>query len=53
MSLAGGHQVSQVLVEVLDITICLVADMGVDLRRWSISDVAAIWEDSRVDGGDK
>ena len=27
--------------------------MWVDLGRWSISDVAAIWEDSRVDSGDQ
>ena len=53
MSLAGGHQISQVLIEVLDIPIHLVADVWVDLGRWSISDVAAIWEDSRVDSGDQ
>ena len=53
VSLAGGHQISQVLIEVLDIPIHLVADMWVDLGRWSISDVAAIWEDSRVDSGDQ
>ena len=53
VSLAGGYQVSQVLIEVLDIPIHLVADVWVDLGSWSISDVAAIWEDSRVDSGDQ
>ena len=28
----------------------LVADVGVS---WCVADVAAIWEDSRVDGGDE
>ena len=51
--LAGGYQVSQVLIEVLDIPIHLVADVWVDLGRWGISEVAAIWEDSRVDSGDQ
>ena len=53
VSLAGGHHISQVLIEVLDIPIHFVADVWVDLGRWSISEVAAIWEDSRVDSGDQ
>ena len=53
VSLTGGHQINHVLIEVLDIPIRLVADVWVDLGRWSISDVAAIWEDSRVDSGDQ
>ena len=53
VSLEGGHQVSQVLIEVLDIPIHLVTDVWVDLGRWSISDVAAVWEDGRVDSGDQ
>ena len=53
VSLAGSHQISQVLIEVLDIPIHLVADVWVDLGSWSISDVAAIWEKSRVDSGDQ
>ena len=53
VSLAGGHQISQVLMEVLDFPIHLITDVWVDLGRWSISDVAAIWEDSRVDSGDQ
>ena len=48
MSLTGDYQVSQVLVKVLNVPICLVADVGVDLWSWCISDVAAIREDSRV-----
>ena len=46
-------EISQVLVKVLDIPIHLVADVWVDLGRWSISDVAAVWEDSRDDSGDQ
>ena len=53
VSLAGGHQISQVLVKVLDVPICLVADVGINLWSWCISNVAAIWEESRVGGGDK
>ena len=34
-------------------SIHLVADVWVDLGRWSISDVVAIWEDSRVDSRDQ
>ena len=33
VSLAGGHQISQVLIEVLDIPIHLVTDVWVDLGK--------------------
>ena len=50
MSLAGGHQISQVLVKVLDVPKWLVADVGINLWSWCIGNVAAIWEDGRVGG---
>ena len=53
VSLEGGHQMSQILVKVLDVPVCLVADVGINLWSWCISNVAAIWEDGRVGGGDK
>ena len=53
MALAGGHQVSKVFVEVLDVPICFVADVGINLWSWCISNIAAVWKDSRVDSGDK
>ena len=51
--MAGSHQISQVLVEVLNVSIWLVTDVRINLWSWCIRDVAAIWKDSRVDGGNK
>ena len=51
MSLAGGHQISQVLVKVQDVPVCLVAYVGINLWSRCISNVAAVWEESMV--GDK
>lgn len=52
MPLACGSKINEVLVEVLNLRIGLVADMGIGLGWWSIICVAAIWENSRVKGGD-
>ena len=53
MALAGGHQTSQVFVKVMNVFICLATDVGINLWSWCIRDVAAVWEDSSVDGGNK
>ena len=53
VSLAGGYQISQVLVKVVDVPISLVADVGINLCSWGISNVAAIREESSVGGGDE
>ena len=50
VSLAGGHQISQILVKVLDVPVCLVSDVGINLWSRCISNVAAVWEESRVGG---
>ena len=48
MPLACGNEIDEVLVEVFDLRIGLVADMGIGLGWRSIICVAAIWEkDSR------
>ena len=53
VSLESGYQIRQVLVKVVDVPISLVADVGINLCSWAISNVAAIREDSRVSGGDE
>jgi len=50
--LACASEINEVLFEVLNLRIGLVADMGIGLGWRSIVCVAAIWESSRVKGGD-
>ena len=52
MPLTCGNEIDEVLVEVLNLRIGLVADMGIGLGWRSIICVAAIWENCRVKGGD-
>ena len=53
MALACHNQVNIVLMVILHFNIWFVADMGVSLRWWSLSFIAAIIEDCRVHCGDK
>ena len=52
VSLAGGDEVSQVLVKVLHFRVRPVTDVGVGLGGWSFIHIAPIWQDSRVAGAD-
>ena len=43
VSMSGGHQISKVLVKILDISIWSVTHVWIDLNSCRIGNVAAIW----------
>ena len=53
VALAGGYQVSQVLINVQHVPVWSVADMGINFGRRSIGEVVTIREDSWVYSGNQ
>ena len=52
VALTCCHKVREILTEICDVSVGLVANVRVCLSRWSIVDVTSIRQYGRVDGGD-
>jgi hypothetical protein len=51
VALACGNQINEVLIQVMNVCICLIANMPIDLGWWRIVDIASIWCNCRIAGG--
>ena len=52
MALTCGNQIGEIFVEVLNVPIHLVTDVGISLGSWCIVNVASIWQNCWVTSGD-